>query len=209
MSALRIVYLLGELGRKFGRRHLLAISTPAEAIRALMANFPDFAAFMVSSSERGVGYRVTVDKEVIDDLGRIHDPFSRAVRIAPMVSGAKSGIGSILIGAALITAAIFSGGALAAPLFTVGAFAPSVASIAFGLGASLVLGGVSQLLSPQPKAQDPREATENQPSYVFNGPVNTTQQGQCVPVGYGRLIVGSAVISAGITADEYGAAGVE
>jgi len=39
-------------------------------------------------------------------------------------------------------------------------------------------------------------------SYVFNGAVNTTAQGHPVPVGYGRMIVGSAVISAGIDVDE-------
>jgi predicted phage tail protein len=32
--------------------------------------------------------------------------------------------------------------------------------------------------------------------------VNTTAQGHPVPVGYGRMIVGSAVISAGIDVDE-------
>ncbi len=53
-----------------------------------------------------------------------------------------------------------------------------------------------------PKAQDPAEKPDNQPSYVFNGPVNTTAQGQPVPIGYGRLIVGGAVISAGISIDD-------
>jgi predicted phage tail protein len=35
-----------------------------------------------------------------------------------------------------------------------------------------------------------------------NGSVNTSAQGYPVPVGYGRMIVGSAVISAGIVAEE-------
>ncbi|HNQ32149.1 MAG TPA: hypothetical protein PKJ93_00055, partial [Methanoculleus sp.] len=34
------------------------------------------------------------------------------------------------------------------------------------------------------------------------GPVNTMAQGHPVPVGYGEMIVGSAVISAGIEIDE-------
>ena len=33
---------------------------------------------------------------------------------------------------------------------------------------------------------------------IFNGSVNTVGQGHPVPVGYGRLRVGSCVISAGI-----------
>ena len=58
---------------------------------------------------------------------------------------------------------------------------------------------------PTPKATEPSERPENKPSYSFNGAVNTTAQGHPVPVGYGRLIVGSAVISAGIDVDEIAA----
>ena len=66
-----------------------------------------------------------------------------------------------------------------------------------GMGMSMVLGGVVQLLSPQ-QTYDSAERPENRPSYNFNGPVNTTAQGHPVPLCYGRMIVGSAVISAGI-----------
>jgi predicted phage tail protein len=72
----------------------------------------------------------------------------------------------------------------------------------YSVGTSMILGGVAQMIAPTAKAQDPSERPENQPSYVFNGAVNTTAQGHPVPVGYGRLIVGSAVISAGIDVDE-------
>ena len=42
--------------------------------------------------------------------------------------------------------------------------------------------------------------TEPDTRYHFNGVVNTTAQGNPVPLGYGRMIVGSAVVSAGIYA---------
>ena len=68
-----------------------------------------------------------------------------------------------------------------------------------GFGISMVLGGVVQLLSPQQTYDSAAsERPENRPSYNFNGPVNTTAQGHPVPLCYGRMIVGSAVISAGI-----------
>ena len=72
----------------------------------------------------------------------------------------------------------------------------------YSVGTSMILGGVAQMIAPTPKSSDPSERPENKPSYAFNGAVNTTAQGQPVPVGYGRLIVGSAVISAGIDVDE-------
>ena len=63
----------------------------------------------------------------------------------------------------------------------------------------MVLGGVVQLLSPQQSYDSASSVSpENKPSYNFNGPVNTTAQGHPVPLCYGRMIVGSAVISAGL-----------
>ena len=78
----------------------------------------------------------------------------------------------------------------------------SAATLPLTIGASLVLGGISQLLVPVPKVSGPQERPENKPSYLFNGAVNTTEQGQPIPLLYGELIVGSAVVSAGLTDKE-------
>lgn len=198
----RKIILSGELGKRFGKVHELVVSSPAEAVRALCANFKEFESWLCKSHERGVGYKVIIDKEKIEDPLCLHNPFSQTFRIVPVISGAKSGIGGIILGTIIIATAFATGGmSLAATGIAYSSVAWQIAgSIAF----SMVLGGISQMLSPQPKAGKPDEAPENLPSYSFNGPVNTTAQGQCVPVGYGRLIVGSAVISAGVTSDEYG-----
>ena len=201
----RKVILSGELAKRYGKAHTLNIATPAEAVRAMCANFDDFSDFVSSSEQRNVGYRVIVDEETMPDVSGVTMPFSQTVRIVPVIGGAKGGFFGIVLGAALIAASFFLPGTA---LFTIGAFAPSFASIAFGIGTSLLLGGISSMLAPQQKSTGASERPENRPSYTFNGAVNTTAQGQCVPVGYGRMIVGSAVVSAGITADEYGAAGM-
>lgn len=199
----RTVILHGALAKRFGKTHRIAISTPAEAIRALAANHSDFVSFLTDSQKDGVAYRVIVDKAPIA-AGELHHPFSQNVHLVPVVGGAKSGAASLLIGAALIATA-FALPALGAgivPLFTVAGSTVSLAGISFAVGVGMALTGVGSLLAPQPKATDPAESPENKPSYAFNGAVNTTAQGQPVPVGYGRLIVGSAVISAGIQADQ-------
>lgn len=197
----RDIFLSGALGEKFGRAHRLAVRNPAEAIRAFCANYPDFERYVIESEQQNIGYRVIIGAEPLEQLDQIHHPVGMApIHIVPVIGGAKSGFGQIFIGAALIGASFFLP---AAPLFAVGSFAPSLASMSFGLGFSLALGGVAQMLSPAPKAQAPSERPENKPSYTFDGPVNTTAQGQPVPIGYGRLIVGSGVISQGFTADQY------
>ncbi len=191
------VILLGELGRRFGRRHRLAIASAAEGIRALCANFPAFERELVASGERGVGYRVLAGRDALT-LNRLREPSGQSrITIAPVVSGAGgNGLGQILLGVAIIAVAWWNPMGWAAA----GSFL-SQATL-YSVGTGMILGGVAQMIAPVPKATDPSERPENKPSYSFNGAVNTTAQGHLVPVGYGRLIVGSAVISAGIDVDE-------
>ena len=74
------------------------------------------------------------------------------------------------------------------------------ASIAMNLGLSMALGGISQMLAGNPATPGPANAVTNLPSYAFNGAVNTAAQGNPVPICYGRLRVGSQVISTGLEA---------
>lgn len=189
---MKTIILLGELGKRFGRKHILDVASPAEAIRALCANFRDFRNFVATSAERNVAYRVLNRREDIgvDDL---HKPASQTITIVPVVGGASfwKKFGGLILGAVLIVASFFL-----PPIALVGT--ATLQSVTFALGVSMALGGIAQLLTPTPKTQDQNTPT----SYVFNGAVNTTAQGQAVPVGYGRLIVGSAVISAGISVED-------
>ncbi|MEL6098134.1 tail assembly protein, partial [Stenotrophomonas maltophilia] len=74
-------------------------------------------------------------------------------------------------------------------------------------GWSLAIGGVVQMLSPQPRGLGAKESAENAPNYSMNGPVNVQAQGNPVPVAYGGhdtkgMVVGSVVISGGIYAED-------
>jgi predicted phage tail protein len=76
-------------------------------------------------------------------------------------------------------------------------------SIAAGnIGVALVLGGVAQMLSPVPKPPGPAEAPTQLESNSFSGVLNTVRQGVPVPIAYGRVFVGSAVVSAGLDVDQ-------
>lgn len=191
------VKLYGELRKRFGHIHHFDIRSPAEAVRALIANFPGFDVHMAGASERGIGYKVFVADAPLSDVSDLNNPTGRSsIAISPRLLGAnKAAWTQILIGAAIIATAVFAPQLFAATgLFTAGNIG--------AIGISLVLGGVVQLLSPQPKGINPQETPGNQPSYLFNGAVNTSAQGQCVPMGYGEVICGSAVISAGVIAED-------
>jgi predicted phage tail protein len=102
------VVLRGELGKQFGRVHHFDLNTPAEAIRALCANFEGFQQALVTAAERGVGYIVQVGKSAIEELDEIHNPTgqSEEISITPVLAGAGGGrCGKILAGVALVAAA--------------------------------------------------------------------------------------------------------
>lgn len=196
---MQTVKLYGELAKRYGPEFEFDIRSPAEAIRALQANFRDFAEHLVTAAERGVAYRVVVDKKPLTDANQVHFPCSRkhAIRIIPVLHGGKSKFLGILFGAALVAAAFF---VPEVALFSLGSTNITLSGILFNIGSSLLLSGVSSMLSKTPAAS--QSSGSQQPSYTFDGPVNTTGQGNCVPAGYGEMIVGSQVISAGLYVKE-------
>ena len=200
---MKTVILHGALGKMFGRRHRLDVKTAAEAVRALIANFPRIEKYLIEHS--AVGYRVKLHDSPLMDTGELHHPVGGStITFTPVVAGSKNILGTILMGVALVALAFATGGAsIAASGLLVGGVTTTFwGSIALSLGVSMVIGGIAQMIAPMPKTGDPKERPENQPSYGFNGAVNTSAQGQPVPVGYGRLMVGGAIISAGYSTEE-------
>jgi len=196
---MRKIKLLGELGKKFGRAFTLDVTTPAEAIRALCVNIPGFEQHLAQSQQRNVGYKVIQGKDELDANGLLLPLGRQDLKIVPVVMGSGGNLGRVIVGGALIFAATFN------PLGFFGGTAlltGTAATIAVAVGTSLVISGVTGLLSPAPKTPSLQDRPDNKPSYVFNGAVNTISQGYPVPVGYGRMIVGSAVVSAAITTED-------
>lgn len=198
-EVLREVRLYGELGRRFGRRHRLAIRTPHEAVRALVATVDGFGRFLLERAD--LGYRVFVDRAACA-LEQLHAPIARSevVKIVPVVGGAKrGGLGLLLAGVLLFYGAPFAGGLMSGTVS-----GGLVASYGMKIGVALMLGGVMQLLSPQRKGGS-ATPTQNEPSYAFGGAANPTQQGVAVPLVYGRVITGGPEISGGLLAEEIAA----
>lgn len=196
------VRLYGPLGAKFGRVHRLAITSAAEAVRALDTQIKGFGQYLTGSKDRGVGYAVFYgDNNIGKEELRTYSG-GREIRIAPVLFGSKrAGIFQIVLGVVLIAAAVIAapatGGSSLVAAFTQGGFWGAVA----GMGASMVLGGIATMLTPMPKGISSRDSDVTKNPH-FNGPVNTVAQGSCVPVLHGELIVGSKVASASITISE-------
>jgi len=187
---LRTIRIYGRLAKFLKRRKFEAeVASAAEAVRFLLANFPQL------EPELALGhYRVSVGNYDLSEQ-ELQDPAGQQeIKIIPVVAGAGA-VGRIIAGVALIALATFvSFGTL-----TIGATAIALNGVVFGIGASLVLGGVAQLLTPVPKSSIGAD-TQNDPrkSYSFSGVQQTSRAGVPVPIVYGETLVGSVVISAGI-----------
>jgi predicted phage tail protein len=150
-------------------------------------------------------YKVALGTEelpVDTDPDQLHYPAGRSdIRIIPVVVGAGT-VGRIIAGVGLI-ALSFGVASLAAGAVWAGTLSYGTAqaigyaaTIGIGIGASLALSGVAQLLTPIP--QTTKDQGDPRKSFSFSGIQNTTRQGTPVPVIYGETLVGSVVISAGI-----------
>ena len=212
---MKVVKVYGALRERLGQcRFELNVATPAQAIKALCVNFPGLDKWLIDSEQDGVAYRVRVGKEEAtpDDMSVLGLPWSEreVFSITPVVAGAGRGFGSFLFGGLLIGASfLFPGAGLFGSGFGVfGPLAPAtigtlttVGTALSAVGAGLVLTGVSQIISPTPPSGlELKEANRIQ-NFSFSGITNTSQQGLAVPVAYGRLFVGSAVISSGLDVD--------
>lgn len=153
---------------------------------------------MISSKRRGLTFAIFKGRKniAVDEMGFPSE--GNVVRIVPVIIGSKrAGLLQTILGAVLITAAVFVSGGIGAA-FTAG----GLTGFAAATGASLVLGGVIQLLSPQPSGLASKQDAANRASYAFGGVTNTAAQGYPVPLLYGKRRIGGAIISAGIYVED-------
>lgn len=192
---LRKIKLYGRLAKFIGRRVLEAdVATAAEAVRFLVTNWPELEQHMADQH-----YRVSVGS--YDLLAEeLHDPAGQSdIAIVPVIAGAGA-TARIIAGIAII-ALSFGIGAIASAGVALGGLAGigTVGTVFVGIGATLLLGGVAQLLTPVPKVPQGAD-TQSDPRKTFNfsGLQNSSRAGTPVPLVFGKTLTGSVVISAGI-----------
>jgi len=194
MESIRTIKLSGSLASRFGRTHYLAVSSAAEAVRALCTMKPGFEKFLMEAKDKGLVFAVFNGR---DNIGKdeLRNPVGDdIIRIVPVVSGSKKGgVLQVIAGVVLV--------AVGAYIQWLGGGTPNAASnYLYGAGISMIVGGIVQMLTPVPKNMNKEE--DSRKSYLFNGALNVQAQGSSVPVLYGELIVGSVVASAGISAED-------
>jgi len=193
------VSLLGELGRKFGRKYSFMASSPKDIFSALCNQLKGFKEYMENAHEDGIGFRlVDDDPDGMDYANLVMG--CRKLIIAPIVSGGGT-IGRILIGVALVALAFVPGVGWAAATATAKAAFTIGGTILFSLGSSLILSGIASLLTPP--VSNPKSDTAKKESFLFDRAAELTTQGNPVPILYGRFLAASPlIISSAITTQQ-------
>ena len=197
---LRKLKLYGELAEFVGHKEFeIQVDSLAKAVSFLVNNFPQIEKYMNPQY-----YQVKVGNYAVNEE-EIHHPIGQEdIHIVPVISGAGSGTGKILLGAALIAGAFLTGGVTAAGFFGGAGVTGSLAGAGFltkaaiGIGGALVLSGVSDMLFPLPKPKEFKSEQDPQLSFSFSGTHNTSRAGTPVPIVYGEIVTGSVVISGAI-----------
>ncbi len=202
MSELTTVYLIGSIGRAVNlpERFELDVKSPAELIRAVNVITNGALERYLAGPARNRLYRIAIQKRtnVIDPQEATHRSGRSTIYIIPTIRGRNSGVGKVIAGIGLIALAYFTGGLSAGVAGWAGTAAGGLTiagSVVIGFGISLILGGITQLLTPS--AQGPNASPENAQggSTSFPGNASAILQGIPVPIVYGRALVAPLPVS--------------
>lgn len=200
--ALTTIHLVGSLGRAIGHTKLeLDVHSTAEAIRAINVITRGKLEQYLAGPARDKLYRVALQRRdnVVDPQTELRNRSGRCtIYIMPAIKGRNSGVGKLIAGIALIGLTLATGGFGAAAggwaFGAGGASLTALGTVAIGFGTSMLLGGITQLLTPTPKGPA-GEAAEQRDSTSFQGNAAAVTQGGCVPVVYGRALVSPIPVS--------------
>lgn len=178
--------------KQFGSEFRLDCKTPAEVVQALTSQIPKLRQFI----QQGL-FTVRVGRDYFDNRyleqglnQKLKD--DATVHFTPTLKGSKrGGLFGVIAGVALIATAFALG-----PLgFSV--IGANAAWMIGGVGASMLLGGVAQMLTKMPSMSTGKDAEKKQ-STSFSNLSNMAAQGRPMPLAYGRIRVGSLIISQGV-----------
>jgi predicted phage tail protein len=175
---MKTIHLHGELGERFGKKWNFAIDTPNEAFSAIHANTSGFIEYLNKQARKDIQYVVLTKnpeklktekdflKNAITSDGLGMRTSKKEFHIIPLIQGGGPVVGAFIVEVLVYTA------------------------VAIVVG--LIVQGIMKMLFKPPEKKDPVTSK----SYLFSGPQNVEAQGIPVPLGYGRLRIGSVVVGA-------------
>lgn len=224
------VKLLGCLGEAVGYSEWnLNVKSVGEALNAIeILSKRKLYKFLYDNDKNGTKYAIIINNKPLvyeNQLNTVQDVKNselcinnnnlKTIHIVPILQGEDSGLLQAFI-IDTVTGVPVQGFANY-PTFTAGV-ALIIAGIAvaifggpfaffavplIGAGLGLVAAGVINILAKGP--EEPEIAARSRTSFLFSGPVNISNEGGPVPLGYGELIIGSSIVSASYDIEHFNA----
>lgn len=181
---MKTVYLYGRLGERFGKKWHLNVRSTQEAFCALTSNCDGFLEYLIDTEKNGTQYVILnknpskiksesdlkksfVSEKTFQLIGK-----NKEIHIIPEIQGGEP-----------ITAAFMLVKAFMAKV--------TIAKIIVAVAVAFVVGAIMKALFKPPERKDPTTTK----SYLLQGAKNRQSQGVSVPLGYGRLKIGSTNVS--------------
>tara|TARA_Y100000114_G_scaffold115278_1_gene109369 strand:- start:15 stop:623 length:609 start_codon:yes stop_codon:yes gene_type:complete len=189
---LKKIKVYGKLRQFLGKPYFMAaVKSPQQAMSFLIANFEGVQKHMNDQIYKvKMGGRV-ITEEYLSMTGQ------GDIQIIPIATG--SGFVAAVFGAVFggAAAAVTTVASVAGAVLTSSVVTTALTTI----GTSLVIGGITDLLSPQNPVPDVSSVSDIDPSirgsYSFSGIQNVSNSGVPIPIIYGLVFSGSIIISSG------------
>lgn len=194
---MKTLNLYGSMQEKYPGVFKMDVATPAEAIRAMCIQLPGFEEDIKAGNWRLVRGDLEGNDEVNEDGLQMTLGNQNEMHLIPVIEGANSGAGMIIVGIVMIVAAFFTGGTSIAAW---GAMSTMLAATGLGMAVGGIIASTTKMPGAGASASG-NEREADKASFLFDGPTNQSTQGVAVPRGYGRMLIGSIVVSAGLYAE--------
>lgn len=193
----RKVYLVGDIGDRFGRTHSVHADTYSDVMKCIEANNPTLKKYLLEAHEAGVGFTLEIEGIAEEHEEDLLLPIKAGdITISAIPAGSKSGgakIFAALVLAFFVLPLIGAGGFVGPGMTTMEGIGAAMATTAGKATAMLALNlamtGMQQLMAPDPSVD------EGPANYLFNGSGQNIQEGDPVPLLYGELRVPGRPVS--------------
>ena len=176
------IKLHGGLAKNFGEDFELNLSDPKYIVQAIDANHKGFKKEVMKMHKQGFHYAMIIDGKDISDCTDEDLSNCKKIDLVPIIVGSLWFLIPFIAAAA--SAAVIAAGW--------GIIATTLALVAISVASALLMAALA------PDGPDPvlssSESRALEQSYKFSNKANVTKQGSTLPLGYGRMIIGSNVV---------------
>lgn len=186
------VFVHGYLGQKYGKKFKFSLAKAKDVFRALDCQFENFSNELIKLSHKGMQYSLVVDDQELSSAADLDaNRKIKQIHIVPTIFGA--GVVAIVVGAVAAVGSYAAGAAGLAFLSSV-LLSVAVSAISFGLQSLMSKPPTANAVSQSSPAASTASTSATSKSFLFSNRENVASQGNPVPLGYGRLRVGAAII---------------